>query len=165
MVDVERDGISYTGPGKKTQFGNDNDWERRQALRWLVGVMKCSLNKEKRKHILGSAVKFSISRAILFLLPQSRTAHPASCPLSATRPDRKPKSNSKHLFSILSRPHSIPTPITAVRTKSTESPCPARACVCTCWYRRTQTRACDHTRTHEEPVSSSQATACASPRR
>lgn len=114
--------------------------------------MKCDLNKAKRKHISGSTVKSSICTATLFLLPQLRTVHPACCPFSATRPDRKPtQSNSKYLFSILSWPPSIASPIAAVRTKNTVSKHGLRLHMCvfiqTCIYDDTRTHVGSGTRT------------------
>lgn len=108
--------------------------------------MKCDLNKAKRKHISGSTVKSSICTATLFLLPQLRTVHPACCPFSATRPDRKPtQSNSKYLFSILSWSPSIASPIAAVRTKNTISKHGLRVHM----YVFIQTCIYDDTRTHK----------------
>ena len=63
---------------------------RAEAGPETVMMINCNLNKEMRKRISGSAVKFSICRATLFPLPQLRTVHPAYCPISATHPDRKP---------------------------------------------------------------------------
>lgn len=104
---------------KNNKFKRDSDWEEQQALRWQVEVMKecgvlsfeCNLNKEKRKRIWGSAVKFSICRATLSHFLNSEESIQPTTLLSATHSNRKPVQEyfqGSSLCSLLTSSHPYP---------------------------------------------------------